>query len=296
MKKVITLLAIIMIIVMGFALIKGQHTSSKNNQHRQITIVASTDFYAELAQTVVGSHGKATAIIKNQNISPEDYEPTTAVAKEVSQADIVLANGLGYDTWLNKLAKASDQAKLIRVGETVLKQKTGSNPHLWNNPETMIKTAHYLAKQLGQQDPTHKADFQKNANKYIASLKPIQSLITQISKKSNGHAVAQTEPVFEYMLKAMGYHVMDSDFSEAIEAGNDPSPTTLATLKSAIENHKITFIVNNKQTSSTTVSNIINLAKTHHIPVVNVTETIPNGENYVSWKLSELQQIAKITK
>ncbi|VTU60937.1 metal ABC transporter substrate-binding protein [Lactobacillus heilongjiangensis] [Leuconostoc pseudomesenteroides] len=296
MKKVITLLAIIMIIVMGFALIKGQHTSSKNNQHRQITIVASTDFYAELAQTVVGSHGKATAIIKNQNISPEDYEPTTAVAKEVSQADIVLANGLGYDTWLNKLAKASDQAKLIRVGETVLKQKTGSNPHLWNNPETMIKTAHYLAKQLGQQDPTHKADFQKNANKYIASLKPIQSLITQISKKSNGHAVAQTEPVFEYMLKAMGYHVMDSDLSEAIEAGNDPSPTTLATLKSAIENHKITFIVNNKQTSSTTVSNIINLAKTHHIPVVNVTETIPNGENYVSWKLSELQQIAKITQ
>ncbi|CCJ65972.1 MULTISPECIES: metal ABC transporter solute-binding protein [Leuconostoc] len=296
MKKVITLLAIIMIIVMGFALIKGQHTSSKNNQHRQITIVASTDFYAELAQTVVGSHGKATAIIKNQNISPEDYEPTTAVAKEVSQADIVLANGLGYDTWLNKLAKASDQAKLIRVGETVLKQKTGNNPHLWNNPETMIKTAHYLAKQLGQQDPTHKADFQKNANKYIASLKPIQSLITQISKKSNGHAVAQTEPVFEYMLKAMGYHVMDSDFSEAIEAGNDPSPTTLATLKSAIENHKITFIVNNKQTSSTTVSNIINLAKTHHIPVVNVTETIPNGENYVSWKLSELQQIAKITQ
>ncbi|WP_188351102.1 metal ABC transporter solute-binding protein [Leuconostoc pseudomesenteroides] len=296
MKKVIALLATIMIIVMGFALIRGQHPSSKNSTHRQITIVASTDFYAELAQAVVGSHGKATAIIKNQNISPEDYEPTTAVAKQVSQADIALANGLGYDTWLNKLAKASDQAKLIRVGETVLKQKTGSNPHLWNNPETMIKTAQYLAKQLGKEDPVHKADFQKNAKKYIASLKPIQSLITQISQDSNGQSVAQTEPVFEYMLKALGYHVMDSDFSEAIEAGNDPSPTTLASLRSAIENHQIAFIVNNKQTSSTTVSNIISLAKTHDIPVVNVTETLPNGENYVSWQLSELQQIAKITK
>ena len=296
MKKVIALLATIMIIVMGFALIKGQHPSSKNSTHRQITIVASTDFYAELAQAVVGSHGKATAIIKNQNISPEDYEPTTAVAKQVSQADIALANGLGYDTWLNKLAKASDQAKLIRVGETVLKQKTGSNPHLWNNPETMIKTAQYLAKQLGKEDPAHKADFQKNAKKYIASLKPIQSLITQISQDSNGQSVAQTEPVFEYMLKALGYHVMDSDFSEAIEAGNDPSPTTLASLRSAIENHQIAFIVNNKQTSSTIVSNIISLAKTHGIPVVNVTETLPNGENYVSWQLSELQQIAKITK
>ncbi|KAI3473696.1 hypothetical protein Pfo_031494 [Paulownia fortunei] len=202
----------------------NDNTILKNSTHRQITIVASTDFYAELAQAVVGSHGKATAIIKNQNISPEDYEPTTAVAKQVSQADIALANGLGYDTWLNKLAKASGQAALIRVGETVLKQKTGSNPHLWNNPETMIKTAQYLAKQLGKEDPTHKDDFQKNAKKYIASLKPIQSLITQISQDSNDQSVAQTEPVFEYMLKALGYHVMDSDFSEAIEAGNDPSP------------------------------------------------------------------------
>lgn len=171
MKKVIALLATIMIIVMGFALIKGQHPSSKNSTHRQITIVASTDFYAELAQAVVGSHGKATAIIKNQNISPEDYEPTTAVAKQVSQADIALANGLGYDTWLNKLAKASDQAALIRVGETVLKQKTGSNPHLWNNPETMIKTAQYLAKQLGKEDPTHKDDFQKKCQKIYCQLK-----------------------------------------------------------------------------------------------------------------------------
>ena len=293
MKKIIIALSAIVVIVIGVALFRGNSSSSSN---KKITIVASTDFYAEIAKTVVGEHGTATAIIKDANVSPEDYEPTTTVAKKVSGADIVLANGLGYDAWLNKLAKTSKNTKLIRVGEDVLNKKTGVNPHLWNDPETMSKTANYLATELGKKDPKNRDYYKKNAKKYVASLKPVNDLITKISKKADGQTVAQTEPVFEYMLDALGYKIMDTDFSEAIEEGNDPSPATLAALKSAITNHKIAFFVNNTQTSSSTVSNLIDLAKKNDIPVVNVTETIPNGENYVSWKLKELKAIEKVTQ
>lgn len=293
MKKIIIALSAIVVIVIGVALFRGNSSSSSN---QKITIVASTDFYAEIAKTVVGEHGTATAIIKDANVSPEDYEPTTTVAKKVSGADIVLANGLGYDAWLNKLAKTSKNTKLIRVGEDVLNKKTGVNPHLWNDPETMSKTANYLATELGKKDPKSRDYYKKNAKKYVASLKPVNDLITKISKKADGQTVAQTEPVFEYMLDALGYKIMDTDFSEAIEEGNDPSPATLAALKSAITNHKIAFFVNNTQTSSSTVSNLIDLAKKNDIPVVNVTETIPNGENYVSWKLKELKAIEKVTQ
>lgn len=293
MKKIIIALSAIVVIVIGVALFRGNSSSSSN---QKITIVASTGFYAEIAKTVVGEHGTATAIIKDANVSPEDYEPTTTVAKKVSGADIVLANGLGYDAWLNKLAKTSKNTKLIRVGEDVLNKKTGVNPHLWNDPETMSKTANYLATELGKKDPKNRDYYKKNAKKYVASLKPVNDLITKISKKADGQTVAQTEPVFEYMLDALGYKIMDTDFSEAIEEGNDPSPATLAALKSAITNHKIAFFVNNTQTSSSTVSNLIDLAKKNDIPVVNVTETIPNGENYVSWKLKELKAIEKVTQ
>ncbi|MFT9122746.1 MAG: metal ABC transporter solute-binding protein [Leuconostoc mesenteroides] len=293
MKKIIIALSAIVVIVIGVALFRGNSSSSSN---QKITIVASTDFYAEIAKTVVGEHGTATAIIKDANVSPEDYEPTTTVAKKVSGADIVLANGLGYDAWLNKLAKTSKNTKLIRVGEDVLNKKAGVNPHLWNDPETMSKTANYLATELGKKDPKNRDYYKKNAKKYVASLKPVNDLITKISKKADSQTVAQTEPVFEYMLDALGYKIMDTDFSEAIEEGNDPSPATLAALKSAITNHKIAFFVNNTQTSSSTVSNLIDLAKKNDIPVVNVTETIPNGENYVSWKLKELKAIEKVTQ
>lgn len=291
MKKLIAIMAVVLIAIVGFATVKG--ASPKKNTDN-ITIVASTDFYAEIAQTVVGNHGKATAIIKSAIVSPEDYEPTTTVAKKVSGADIALANGLGYDSWLNKLAKTSQKTQLIRIGENVLNEKAGINPHLWNNPDTMTKTAQYLADTLSKKDPTHKKDYQANAKKYIASLKPVTALITDLKKDAHNQSVAQTEPVFEYMLTALGYKVMDTDFSEAIEEGNDPSPATLTNLKSAITNHKIAFLVNNKQTTSATVSNLVSLAKENDVPVINVTETIPNGENYVTWKLSELKQIQKI--
>ncbi|WP_312398947.1 metal ABC transporter solute-binding protein, Zn/Mn family [Leuconostoc lactis] len=294
MKKLIAVLAIIVIAIVGFAAFKGSETPQKATN--KISIITSTDFYAELAQTVVGDHGTATAIIKHDNISPEDYEPTTAVAKKVNGTDIVIANGLGYDAWLTKLAKSSPKSQLVEVGEDVLHDKMGQNPHLWNDPNTMIQSAHYLADLLSKKDPAHKSDYQANAKKYIASLQPITDLVAQLKAKSNQQDVAQTEPVFEYMLDALGYHVMDNDFSEAIEEGNDPSPATLSALKTAITSHKIAFIVNNKQTTSSTVTNIINLAKANHIPVVNVTETIPNGEHYVSWKLAELKQIQDIMK
>lgn len=291
MKKLIAIMAVVLIAIVGFATVKG--ASPKKNTDN-ITIVASTDFYAEIAQTVVGNHGKATAIIKSANVSPEDYEPTTTVAKKVSGADIALANGLGYDSWLNKLAKTSQKTQLIRIGENVLNEKAGINPHLWNNTDTMTKTAQYLADTLSKKDPTHKKDYQANAKKYIASLKPVTALINDLKKNAHNQSVAQTEPVFEYMLTALGYKVMDTDFSEAIEEGNDPSPATLTNLKSAITNHKIAFLVNNKQTTSATVSNLVSLAKENDVPVINVTETIPDGENYVTWKLSELKQIQKI--
>lgn len=291
MKKLIAIMAVVLIAIVGFATVKG---SSPKKNTDNITIVASTDFYAEIAQTVVGNHGKATAIIKSANVSPEDYEPTTTVAKKVSGADIALANGLGYDSWLNKLAKTSQKTQLIRIGENVLNEKAGINPHLWNNTDTMTKTAQYLADTLSKKDPTHKKDYQANAKKYIASLKPVTALINDLKKDAHNQSVAQTEPVFEYMLTALGYKVMDTDFSEAIEEGNDPSPATLTNLKSAITNHKIAFLVNNKQTTSVTVSNLVSLAKENDVPVINVTETIPDGENYVTWKLSELKQIQKI--
>ncbi|CAH1857206.1 metal ABC transporter solute-binding protein, Zn/Mn family [Convivina intestini] len=297
MKKIhLIILGMLVIVVasIGFAVVKSNNTNQKKSD--KLTIVASTNVYGEVAKTVAGSHADVQAIITKQNVSPEDYEPTRSVANQVSQADIALANGLGYDSWLNKLARTSKKTELIRVGEDIVHKKSGDNPHLWNDPQTMIDTAKYLADTLSKKDPKHKDDYQANAQKYIDSLKPVTDLVNELKEQAPSQKVAQTEPVFGYMLEALGYHITDEDFAEAVEEGNDPSPAVLTSLQNNIKTHQIGFLVDNTQTSSSTVDNIVKLAKENQVPIVKVTETSPTDQTYVQWKLSELKQIQDIVK
>ncbi|CAH1856951.1 metal ABC transporter solute-binding protein, Zn/Mn family [Convivina praedatoris] len=297
MKKIhLIILGMLVIVVasISFAVLKNNNTNRKESD--KLTIVASTNVYGEVAKTVAGSHANVQAIITKQNVSPEDYEPTRSVANQVSQADIALANGLEYDSWLNKLARTSKKTELIRVGEDIVHKKSGDNPHLWNDPQTMIDTAKYLADDLSKKDPKHKDDYQANAQKYIDSLKPVTDLVNELKEQVPSQKVAQTEPVFGYMLDALGYHITDEDFAEAVEEGNDPSPAVLTSLQNNIKTHQIGFLVDNTQTSSSTVNNIVKLAKENQVPIVKVTETSPTNQTYVQWKLSELKQIQDIGK
>lgn len=281
-----------------FALIlvlTGCSNSTKSSSNK-ISIVASTNFYGEVAKKVVGDKGTVTSVIKNSATDPHDYEATTATAKKVSKANFIIANGLGYDSWLSKLAKNSD-GKLISVGEDVMNLKSGDNPHIWYNPTMMAKLANQLAADLGKKYPKNKAYFEANAQKYIKSLQPIQDKIDAIKATNTSNtSVYVSEPVFDYALSALGYNVTNKDFENAIEKDADPSPKSIKAMQAGIKNKSIRFFVDNKQVSSNTVSNMTKLAKQNNIPVLKVTETIPNGMTYKEWMLSQYNDLEKLLK
>ncbi|WP_252898293.1 hypothetical protein [Apilactobacillus ozensis] len=56
------------------------------------------------------------------------------------------------------------------------------------------------------------------------------------------------------------------------------------------------FFVNNIQDSNDIVDNFVRLAHEHDVPVVNVTETMPQNDNYKSWMLKQNQQVLKIER
>lgn len=278
-----------------FALIFSACTNKKVKSTTQnIKIVTTTDFYGEVAKAVVGKKGTVTSIINNPAIDPHDYEPTTKTAQIVSQADITVANGLGYDTWMNKLDK---NGSYIKVGEDVMRKQTGDNPHIWYNPETMPQYAKYLANKLAKQQPKNKAYFEKNAQKYIASLKPVQAELNQLKSASQSvpnKNVYVSEPVFDYSIQATGFKVTNQNFEAAVEKGTDPSPAIIKDMHQGIKDKQIAFFVLNTQTDSKLVNNLVKLAKKNNIPILNVTETLPKGKTYKQWMLSQYQAMNKI--
>lgn len=267
--------------------------------NRKIRIVTTTDFYGEAARAVAGDKGTVTSVINRPSVDPHDYEPTTKVASEVSKADVLVANGIGYDTWMNKLAQNNHQGTYIKVGETVMGKKVGDNPHIWYDPTTMPKYARYLAKKLGQVQPQNRAYFKRNAEHYVQSLKPVTQQVAQLKADAKSQTTRQvdvSEPVFDYALAALGYKVANPSFEEAVEKGTDPSPKSIRQMQTAIKQRQIAFFVDNKQVSDRTVKNMVRLAKQHDVPVLKVTETLPAHMTYKQWMLSQYQQLAKILR
>lgn len=273
----------------------GQQSQSATN--KRLNVVTSTDFYGEVAQAVLGNKGTVTSVINNPATDPHDYEPTPTVAKQVHQADVVVENGVGYDSWMTKLTADTKSSRVINVGSDLMNKQNGDNPHLWYQPETMPKLAMALAAKYGKLQPKNKQYFEKNAQAYVKSLEPITREITKI-KQATAHTgnrdVYVSEPVFDYALTAMGFKVANHEFEEAIENESDPSPKSIAAMQAGIKAHKVAVFVYNKQVSSKTVTNLVKLAKQHNVPVLPVTETLPKGKTYRTWMLSEYQALAKL--
>lgn len=289
-KRIFTLLLLLAISLTLAACGKTKNNSSNG----KISVVTTTNVYADIAKNIVGKYGTAVAIINNSAIDPHDFEPTTNDAKTLSQADLVVANGLGYDSWMNKLASSVNKKPLL-VGEDLLHLKSGDNPHIWYNLSMPDKYVNYLVKKLSKLQPKHRAYFEAQGQKYLAKINEIKQIAQGIDTKGN-KPVFVSEPVFDYGLKEAGIKIGNQEFEEAIEKETDPSAKVINQMTKAIKQRKIAFFVNNVQASSSTVKSFVKLAKEHDIPVLNVRETIPNNTTYLAWMKQNYQNLAAAAK
>lgn len=158
LKKVFLLITTLLGIVLTLTACSTKREA--NTKNHKVDIVTSTNIYANIARNIVGKHGEVQAIITNGDTDPHDFEPTTNSAKEVANANIVIANGLGYDDWMTKLADSND-IHVTKVGEQLMGLKQGDNPHIWYNLDMPKRYVNYIVKRASQIDPKNAAYFRK---------------------------------------------------------------------------------------------------------------------------------------
>lgn len=104
MKKLIKFVTLVFAFTSTLILMAGCSQNNSSTKDGKIKITTTTDFYGEVAKAVVGNKGKVTSAINDPNVDPHDYEPTSKIAKKVTNSDVLIANGVGYDGWMDKLA------------------------------------------------------------------------------------------------------------------------------------------------------------------------------------------------
>ena len=261
--KLISVVAAFALLLVGCS---SKTNSGASNSGNKTKIVTSVNFYAEVAKSIAGDKAEVSSIITSTSVDPHDFEPTAQDAKTVADSNIAILNGGGYDSWFEKLTANSKDIKKID-GAKLLGLKDGDNEHIWYNPEVMSK-----------------------------ELSKITDKINSLKDKANGKSVLTTEPVFEYAVDALGFKTTDQvkKLAQATEEGNDPAPQDLKAIQEQIKSKEISLIINNVQTTNKTIEGLITLAEQNKVPVLNVTETQPDGKTYIEWMLDQYNKLEEI--
>lgn len=282
-----------------------------------IEVVTSTNVYGSIAEAVGGERVDVQSLIHDPAADPHSYESTPADAARVAKARVVVLNGGGYDDFMPRLVEAGggdptvvdvaeisglvppDGAADHLVGEEQHApgdehDHASFNEHFWYSLPTMQTLATRLAADLGAADPAGAAEYTANAQAFNDRLSGMLSRAQAIGAAHQGARVAVTEPVPGYLIQTAGLtDVTPPEFSTAIEEDTDPPAAVLQETLALFQGDPVRALVVNAQTETPTTDQARQAAQTAGVPVVEVTETLPEGTtDYVSWMGAQIDALA----
>lgn len=261
--------------------------------------MAGENFWGSIAAQLGGVHVHVTSIVSNPNADPHEYESNTADARAFAQANYVILNGAGYDSWGRKLLDANPVRgrKLLNIGE-LLGKKGGDNPHLWYSPDYVEEVAKQITKDYQSLDPQDAQYFSEQRVAFEKALLAYHQLIASIKQSYTGTKIGSTESIFVYMANVLGLDLISPPaFMNAVAEGNDPPAQAVAEFQQQISQRQIAVLVYNDQTTTVVTTNIRQLAAGHGIPSVGVSETVePPDATFQDWQVKQLLALQNALK
>jgi zinc/manganese transport system substrate-binding protein len=261
-----------------------------------IVAAGAENQYANVIEQVGGPYVQVSAIESNPNTDPHSFEASPSVAQVVGAARLIVQNGVGYDTFMERIESASPSSarRVIDVQKLLGLPESTANPHLWYKPQTMPAVAGAIASDLSALAPAHAAYFQAAAARFKRSLTPWYQALEQFAAAYPNTPVATTEPVGDYMLEAAGTDNLTPFGLQAdIMNGVDPAPQDVTLQNRLFSGHEVKVFVYNQQVTDSLTQSFLAAAKRAGVPVVGVYETMPSGYDYQSWMLAEVRALRR---
>ncbi|MEV0082008.1 zinc ABC transporter substrate-binding protein [Saccharopolyspora sp. NPDC050642] len=268
----------------------------------KIKVVASTSAWASVVQAIGGDDIEVEAIISDPNADPHSYESTPQDAAKVTDADLVVFNGGGYDEFMEKILGSSGQGKPVieavkdehegePAGEHGGHEEHGheghdhsANEHVWYDLHVVQQVAAQVNAELSKLQPAKAEQFGKAAGHFAEDIGKLQGRVGELGDQNRGKPVIVTEPVAHYLVEAASLQdITPPEFVKAVEAESDPSAAAVAAIQNAVNSKQAAAVIYNPQTESPVTRNVRSAAEQNQIPVVEMTETLPQGKTYVQW-------------
>jgi zinc/manganese transport system substrate-binding protein len=280
-----------------------------------LTIVSSTNVWGDVASSVGGDLVQVASIIDSFSQDPHSYEASARDQLAVNDADVIVANGGGYDSFIDTLAEAAGNSNVIYAylpeegeeedhaaeEEDHATEEDGhdhdhdhahGNEHVWYDFHVVEDFATRLADQLKTLDPDNAAQYTANLEEFLVGIESLEERAAAVAGSVSGAKVISSEPVADYLLAELGLtNITPESFSQAIEEELDVSPADLLEIQNLISSNSVDLFVVNIQTGSVQIDALVELAETSGVAVIQVSELLPEGLGYLAWMEQNISAI-----
>jgi len=220
MKLVFIVLYILMLssISNGYA---QQNESSEKQDTEKINVIASFYPFYEIAKEIGGNNTVVTSVIPI-GVEPHDWEITPQQIPDITQADMIIYNGIGFDSWLGKkeqfrnsfLVDISKDLQLIKLGK-LKSEKTKStdqiydhisryDPHIWLDPILVKNISKTISNALIKLDPNNTKAYEQNTENFNQQLDALDTLIKKSLANCKLHDFITFHEAFQYFANRYG--------------------------------------------------------------------------------------------
>ena len=261
--------------------------SSESNDASGSEMIATTNVWADVASAVTGED--VDAIITGDAVDPHHYEPSAKDLSRIKGADTVVANGGAYDAALYTAAEQDriiyatpllDEHEAHEHDHAHMPESLDELEHAWFAPEKVLQVAEDIADRTGG-----------DASGVKQRIGDIQSKLDAVPHMHIG----MTEPIAAGLV--WGTELHDTTPEEYVKASlnhQEPPASTVAAFLEQIERGELDMLFVNPQSTNSATQRLADAAKAHNVPVVEIRETPPAGQNFLDYFEEIVGQITDI--
>lgn len=143
-----------------------------------LRVIAIESFLADIAQNVAGERLRVETLLPI-GADPHGYQPTPQDAAKLSEADVIILNGAGYESFLGPLLENAAAGAVIVEASAGLKSRNTAapDPHFWLDPNNVMRYVENIHEGLSRVDPEGAAVYAANATAYMKQLQELDTWI-----------------------------------------------------------------------------------------------------------------------
>ncbi len=264
------IIGIYLLILMIFA---NNAAQAENKIKVASTVSPITNIVYNIGGKKINLHG-----IIPEGMDSHTFEPAPSDIKYISEADLLILNGLNLETPTEKLAKAraKKDSKILKLGDSTISKKEwlfdfsfpedkgDPNPHLWMNVAYAMKYAELVRDKLTEMNPENREYYKKNADRLLKKLEQLDKAIFQAVKTipEKNRKLLTYHDSWAYFAKRYGMKVIGaiqpSDFAE-------PSPKDIAAIIDQLKKENLPAIFSSEVYPSKVEEQIAREAKIKHV-------------------------------